>query len=266
MPNFQVVSRQRHGDKRWLRYSGYAFAIRDAVLPLALSELPKAVMSLPLAFLPLGGGQGYQVVAVMGLQSDQNLHIASDGRWLQGYIPAACRSYPFRMAMSTDGQQVLCVDEDSGLLSEEAGEAFFAVDGQPSPEVLEVMSFLQVAEQGCSQAVAAAGVLAKHSLLRPLLLRVQTVDGERSVEGLLQVDEAALNRLPPDVLLELRDAGALLLAYCQLLSLQHFQGLSQLAERWALERRPQSPLQGAVPLVVEERLGAGETFDFSGFR
>jgi hypothetical protein len=45
---------------------------------------------------------------------------------------------------------------------------------------------------------------------------------------LFQVDEAALNQLPPEALHEVRHSGALLLAYCQLLSMQHLSLLSQL--------------------------------------
>ena len=39
MANFQIVSRERHGSKRWLRYTSYAFALKDAVLPLSLSAV-----------------------------------------------------------------------------------------------------------------------------------------------------------------------------------------------------------------------------------
>ena len=60
MPNFQVVSRERHGHQGWLRYTSYAFAMKETVLPLTLAELPKAMMSLPIELpsvfrLPKGG-------------------------------------------------------------------------------------------------------------------------------------------------------------------------------------------------------------------
>jgi len=53
---------------------------------------------------------------------------------------------------------------------------------------------------------------------------------EQAVEGLFRIDEAALNQLPADAFMELRDSGALVLAYCQLLSMQHLPVLGQLAQ------------------------------------
>ena len=52
---------------------------------------------------------------------------------------------------------------------------------------------------------------------------------EQQVEGLFRIDEAALNALPADALAEVRDANALALAYCQLLSQQRLQALGKLA-------------------------------------
>lgn len=42
MPTIMPVSRQRHGNKQWQRFSSYSFAAKDALAPLALAELPKA--------------------------------------------------------------------------------------------------------------------------------------------------------------------------------------------------------------------------------
>jgi len=33
MPRFAVVSRERHGRAKWLRFNGYAFAAADALAP-----------------------------------------------------------------------------------------------------------------------------------------------------------------------------------------------------------------------------------------
>ena len=79
MPNYHVITRERHGAKRWLRYTGYAFAMREAVMPLALAELAKAALSLPIGFI--AQGDGFVPAAVMSLQPEKNLFVAADGRW-----------------------------------------------------------------------------------------------------------------------------------------------------------------------------------------
>ena len=54
MPAFQAISRTTHADKRWRRYSSYAFAAHDALAPLVAQELPRAVLHLPIAFVAQG--------------------------------------------------------------------------------------------------------------------------------------------------------------------------------------------------------------------
>ena len=227
MPNYQVITRESHGAKRWLRYTGYAFAMREAVMPLALAELAKAALSLPIGFI--AQGDGFVPVAVMSLQPEQNLFVAVDGRWIHGYIPAAARGYPFRLAKATDGRQVLCIDEDSGLVNDGPdGEAFFDDEGKPVQALREIMDFLEQTEQSRQVAARACAVLNKHHLIQHWPIIHQTASGERKIDGLFRIDEAALNQLDAEALLEVRNAGGLLIAYCQLLSMQHLPALGEL--------------------------------------
>src|SRR3990167_8953984 len=259
MPNYQAISRQRHASQRWQRSSGYAFAAGDAVIPLAAAEMPKAVMSLPLAFIEQA--EAFVPVAVLGLQPGSNLFVAPDGRWSGHYIPAAFRSYPFRLAQTEDAQQVLCIDEDSGLVSAgPAGGGFFTEDGQPAQAVLAILNFLNQIEQSRLATVAACAVLQQHQLIRPWPVTLQTDAGEQQITGLFQIDEAALNRLPADALHPLAQAGALLLAYCQLLSMQHLPVLGQLAQaRAKAAAAPATLPPGDLDL---EFLNRGDTISF----
>lgn len=229
MPQIQVISRERHAQQRWQRYTHYAFAAQEAVVPLAAAELSKAVMSLPLAFVERLGA--FVPVAVLGLQAGSNLWVGPDGRWVGPYIPAALRSYPFCLARAEDGQQVLCMDEASGLLSAgPEGERFFNEDGQPTQTMLDIWNFLIQTEQSRATAAAACAALARHQLIRPWPITIQNDAGEQRIEGLFQIDEAALKQLQGEALQELTGAGALAVAYCQLLSIQHLPVLGQLAQ------------------------------------
>ena len=229
MPNYQAITHERHGEQRWQRPSSYTIAAHDALVSLSAAELPKAVLSLPLAFIEQAGA--FVPVAVLGLQPGSNLFVAPDGRWTGDYIPAAFRSYPFRLALTDDGQQVLCIDEDSALVtSGPAGERFFTDNGQPAQATLDLLNFLHQIEQSRLTTAAACGVLHKHGLIRPWSITVKTDAGEQQVAGLHQIDESALGQLPGDALHELAQAGALALAYCQLLSMQHLPKLGALAQ------------------------------------
>lgn len=229
--DYQVITRERHGLQCWLKHSSYTFAAGDALCPLVAQELPKAMLALPIGFI----AEGEQVVpvAVQGLAAGQNLLVAADGRWLAGYIPAPYRGYPFRMAPTEQGEQVLCIDEASELISDSAGEPFFNEDGTPAPSVLEILAFFNQIEANRQLTRSMCAVLQQHGLIQPWPITVQGEQGEQKVEGLLCIDEAALNALSAEALAEVRNAGGLTMAYCQLLSMQHLPTLGTLAQAHA---------------------------------
>lgn len=178
MVDYQVITRERHGLKHWLNHSGYTFAAGEALCPLVVQELPKAVLSMPISFV--SEGEHFVPVAVQGLAAGQNLLVALDGRWLAPYIPALYRGYPFRMALTEQGEQVLCIDEASGLMSESAGEPFFNEDGTPAQAVLEILEFFNQIEANRQLTRSICAVLQQHGLIQPWPITVQGEHGEHS--------------------------------------------------------------------------------------
>jgi len=258
MPKIEALSGERHAHKFWQRYPSYDFARAEAVTSLVASELPKAIMSLPVAFLQQG--DAYVPVAVLGLEPGKNLFVAQNGRWIGQYVPAALRGYPFVLLRNGE-QLVMCADEESGLIGDE-GLPLFDAEGKPAEAVQAVLDFLVQVEQSRVRTVAACAALARHGCIRPWTITHKfDAENERRIEGLFQIDEAALNALPDEAFLELRRAGALLIAYGQLLSMQHLPLLGQLADAHAKAAAP-LPTQGKD--IDLSFLSEGEMFKFDG--
>lgn len=228
MPNYVAVSRTTHASKRWNRHTHFAFAARDAICPLVAQELPKAQLHLPIAFV--SQESGFIPVAVLGLQTGKNLFVAPNGRWLGGYIPANYRSYPFALASNAAGQQILICDEDSGLINETGSEPFFDPEGNAAPGIQKLLDFLTQVQQNRILTQRICNALAENQLIQPWPITLQTGTEKRQIEGLHRIDETALNALPAEAFEALRQSGALPIAYCQLLSMQHLPMLSKLAE------------------------------------
>lgn len=235
MMDYQVITLERHALKHWLKHSSYSFAASDALCPLVAQELPKAALALPIGFI--AEGERFIPVAIQGLAAGQNLLVALDGRWLGSYIPALYRGYPFHLATMENGEQVLCIDEASGLISESIGEPFFNVDGTPGKAVLEVLEFFNHIEANRQLTRSICTVLQQHGLIQPWPLTVQGEQGEHKVGGLFRIDEAALNDLAADALTDVRNVGGLTMAYCQLLSMQHMPTLATLVHTHAIARK-----------------------------
>lgn len=228
MAKIEAITRADYADKCWLRSPNYAFAAHDALATLVVQEVPRAILSFPVAFAQVDAH--YVPVAVLGLTQGQNLFVDPQGRWLGDYVPATYRGYPFVLAHSEDGKQVLCFDRDSGLLREGGGgEPFFDPKGEPAERTNQILQFLTGVVANREPTLRLCNVLQEHGLIEPWQVRLQGKQGSRELRGLHHINEAALNALPAEAFQEVRAAGALPLVYCQLVSMHQLQKLGLLA-------------------------------------
>jgi hypothetical protein len=224
------VDRERHAGKGYRRPTGYIFAATQAVMPLLGLEFAKAAVGMPIAFLEQSGR--YLPVAVMSPVQGRNFLVAPTGQWLGSYVPAALRSYPFRLAqVEGSDKMTLCIDEDSGLVVDADADTatFFDQDGSPSAGLKEALELLQQIEQNRARTDLAVAALAEARLIAPWPLTVTIGNQQVTANGLHRIDEAALNALDGATFLKLRQSSALVLAYTQLISTQTVGLFSQLA-------------------------------------
>jgi hypothetical protein len=230
MPEFTAVSRERHAGKAWRHYTSYAFAAGDAVLPLAASELVQAVMGMPVAFVQQDGR--YVLMAVLSLTPGRNLFVAPDGRWLGEYVPMGLRGYPFRL-LRPEGrdESILCVDESSGLVVDAGhNEAFFTAEGVLGDTLKQMLDFLGHLERNRALTDLAVAALAEAGVIEPWTLTLNNSGTSTPVTGLHRIAEDRFNALDDEAVLTLRRAGALPIAYMQMLSMQQTKVLKRLTE------------------------------------
>lgn len=92
MPAYHPITPERHADKCWQRYSSYRFAAQDAVSPLVVQELAKAMLSLPIAFI--AQEDRFTPVAVQSLAPGKNFFVARMGAGLAATCPQRCAVIP----------------------------------------------------------------------------------------------------------------------------------------------------------------------------
>jgi hypothetical protein len=259
MPQFAAVSRERHANKKWLRYSNHAFAAREMIAPIVGAELARAAVAMPCAFLQQSGR--FTLVAVLSIIAGRNMFVGSDGRWLGLYVPAVFRLYPFRVLPTEKADSVvLCVDEQSNLVVDGAttGDEFFDAQGNPAPVLKPVFDAAMAVERNRKSTEIAVEALAKAGVIRPWEIKVKSNEGERPITGLHRVDEAALHALPDEAFLNLRKAAALPIAYTQMLSMGQLGLLQHLArlrtQAAAPTPSPSSQLLSALPDTLDDLL------------
>jgi hypothetical protein len=207
MPNHIPISRENHTGKYWQRFTSYNFAANTRIAPMVSAELAQAVRALPMAFVQQG--DNFILCAVMGLDSDQNLYVTPDGKWLGGYVPAAFRGHPFSIQNKT-----LCIDEDAGLVSEDTrGQALYDNNGELTKPVQDVLNFLQQIEQNRTVTDLAVAALSDAGCITEWQFK------DKNVTGLYKADEAKLLNLDDQTYLKLRKTGGIPIAYAQLFSM-----------------------------------------------
>jgi hypothetical protein len=232
-------------------------------VPLVSSELARAVLHLPVAFMRQG--EMLMPFAIVGLESGVNLFVAHDGTWTGGYVPAALRSRPFAFLPLQDGRSALCINEEAGRVGAEqgpSGHPFFSGDGKLSHALQQFVNFLSAVEESRQSTRKACLALETHGVLVPWDIELKTDTGIRRLEGLFRFDEAKLDTLPDEAFLDLRRARAIPLAYAQILSMQHMQVLGQRASaRLQALQQPMTPVtaSGDLDLSFLER---GDTLKF----
>jgi len=247
----KAVSPQNFAGKTWRRFSDYLFATKTHMVPVVVNELAQAATCIPLGFVKLDAS--FQLMAIMALQPNTNALVGLDGQWLARYVPAAIRSGPFNLVKPQDADgMVLCFDEGSGLLREDGqGEAFFNDEGKPAPAVQDVITFLSQVERSRMLTQSAVEALDSAGLIKPWTLSVVQQDKTIPVQGLYQVDEAALEALDDAAYLLLRSKKALPLAHAQLLSMNLMPWLWQMTQARADSARakPRLPRETSPELA-----------------
>lgn len=219
MANIEAITFQNHSSKFWRRNDNLKFASKDSLSRITLAELPQAIMSLPVCFVMVEDQP--QLVMLQGLESGSNLAVNEHGGWLFDYIPAVYRAYPFLLADGAEDNKILCINTDSGLiLDDNTEEAFFEDDGTPTKNVSELLDFLSKLYINGLATQNACNLLQKHDLIEPWPISIHDGEEEQKINGLFRIQEESLAQLTPEVLVQLRDAGALSLAYAQLFSMQ----------------------------------------------
>lgn len=196
-----------------------------AALPLSFSEFPIACRDYPIAFVGADTASA-SAMAVLGLESQQNLFVTAGGAWESGaYLPAYVRRYPFCMTRVTvDGREqperVACVEKRA--LSEK-GEALFGAGGEALPAWEERRKLLFEYEADLARSEELARELARLELLETFTVQAVPHQGAPlSLTGLYRVAEARLVELAPQKLKELAQRGMLARIYAHLVSLANF--------------------------------------------
>ena len=214
MTRTALLDNNAHADLRIARQSGAAFG--DAVNQTLIfpTELDAAQREFPILIHQDADG-GWQLVALLGLDRDENLFLAADG-WTARYVPAVHRRGPFLIGMQArEGvdHPMIHIDLDDPRVGGE-GDALFLPHGGNSPYLDHVAHTLRTIHEGHAMMQPMFDAFAATNLIAPVALDIEVDDMTHySIGDRYTIDADRLAALDGNDLRALNEAGFLDLAF-----------------------------------------------------
>lgn len=186
----------------------------------------------PIVFRNAGADNGWEALALFGLQEGENLFLGQDGQgWHASYVPLAIVRQPFLIGTGGDNPTIH-IDLDHPRVSRTEGEVLFLRFGGTSEYMEQVDNTLSAIHDCLQDAPAFFEAVAALDLLVPFSAEFALGDGTtRRLEGFHAIDEEKLAALPADALERLNRAGHLTSIYMAVASLSNLRGLVARKER-----------------------------------
>lgn len=243
------VNKDLHARKRVKEITSFSFAQKFHVAYITLQEFTRAASIFPIVFLEDKQKDEFRPVVLLGLKPGVNVFVDAQGKWLASYIPAVIRRYPFTLTPGgADGQFIVCIDEDSSLVSETEGAPLFDAQGNPTQVIENVKRYLSELQQMEVSTHAFCSFLAKHNMFTPLSLRVRETSGVKDIAGCYVINEERLNNLSDELFLEIKNKRYLPAVYAHLISLAQTERLVRLQEDGAAK----TPAEENAPALASE--------------
>jgi len=225
------VNKEQHAAKKIKQIEGFAFASQFHIASLMTHEFVRAAAIYPVVFIEDKEQDEFRPVALMGLDSGENLFVDESGKWQASYIPAIIRRYPFALARTDqEGQFTVCIDEGSALVSEEEGRPLFNESGEPTEVLENVKRYLGELQQMDQVTRAFCKYLSENNMLTPLNMRVRDNDRIKNIAGCYVINEERLNNLSDERFVEMRNRRYLPAIYAHLVSLAQIERLVTLKD------------------------------------
>lgn len=222
------LQKEKHAQTKINTASPFAFVQEQHILPVVVQEFVRIGAEMPIVFIKDSASERFDVVAMLGLQTGENLMVA-DGKWLGFYVPKVLWNHPLILAddSSKEGQLLVALVESSPMVNTETGHPLFNEDGSESDFLKSRVETMREFFQQSQTTRAFNKALADMDLLVPQTLTIKLEGKPREITGIYIVDEKKLSSLSDEQLLDLNKRGMMPAIYAHLMSLQQVQRLGE---------------------------------------
>jgi len=219
-----ALSHKKHHNVSVQCHANYSFAKSTNSVPLGVGEFHLATHYYPIVFL--ANEDGLSPIAIIGLETKQNIWVDDSGKWLNDYVPAYIRRYPFIAVKTAQDAFTLCVDESADVVNRDGRGTLLFNGHEPSEYLNERYKLVEAYELEQKRNQILSSILLKHKLLEAAQLNFKAETETDLLSGFLVVSRKRLDELESEAVAELHKSGAMELIYQHLFSLERFQMLA----------------------------------------
>lgn len=232
MTDHVLLNNVEHKDLRVITTRSAEYGDRVMSAPTFPDEFRSVQAHYPIFFAKSPDSGGFQPLAMLGFEQDENLFLTSEG-WDATYVPLSIERQPFLIGFQqrTDAggvtrQMVIHVDMDHPRISQEEGERVFLEHGGYTDYLNRMNDALFTIHEGYERNKGFVQALLDHDLLESFTLDVELNDGNKHrLAGFYTINEEKLGALDADVLAKLNSDGFLLPIYMVIASLSNIREL-----------------------------------------
>ncbi|QYJ88983.1 SapC family protein [Shewanella halotolerans] len=228
MAKIVPLSTEKHLNIKLTHSNDFSRFNKEHLIPVLAREIPSLAAEFPIVFVKNGETGQFIPVAIMGIEPEVNLYCQSN-QWDAPISPIGFSNAPLSIARtSEEGDNVIvCIDEESPMVSEDAGNRLFTDEGERSEYLTARTNALLDVAAMHQQTQAVCQYLADKNLLvsQQLTIKLERSEQKININGVYLIDDKVLNELSDEDFLELRKKGLLPIIYAHRASLNQLSRL-----------------------------------------
>ncbi len=201
----------------------FSFARDFNALPVVAAELAVAAQDYPIIFI----GDEFIPSIALSIKENNNAFVDDNGAWRDTtHIPMCVRRYPLISVVPQDAETpVLCMDENSTLITDDNPSIPFFVDGKASKAIQEIFNLSVVFEQSLKTTRAAVLALADLGVFAAKTFTYKDQSGKTEKLQFTGIDDKKVDELSDEDFIKLRKNAALDLVFAHRLSMNNWSKL-----------------------------------------
>lgn len=226
MAKIEPLNNEAHKDLKIKMSNDVSELAHQSILPLVLGEFSHAAIEFPICFIRGTQSSELQVVALMGIESKENLFVV-DGKWDAAYMPARYTHRPFGLMQNPNDENnfSIAIDVESKVVSKEEGTILFEENGDESEFLTKQKDAMRTYLEQEQMTKLFAKELEEKGLLVQRQVNIEVKGKKFDIDGISMVDEQKVQDLSDEDFIELRKRGIIGPLYTHLLSMRQMNNL-----------------------------------------